>query len=99
MSALFPDPDQLCIVSTSAPLIHQVLRSSAEPGAVLAAPGFGFVPRRLMQASTHALVRAATHAVGRIKCPPKLRAAEQRWLLEGSLHFGFLEVGLVNDSV
>jgi hypothetical protein len=70
--AFFPDPDQLRVVSTSASLIHQVLRSSAEPRAVLATPGFSFIPRRLMQAPTHALVRAAADAIGRIKSPPKL---------------------------
>ena len=52
--ARLPHPRQLRVVAAAAPLVHWKLGARAQPRPVLVAPRQRLVPRRAVQAATHA---------------------------------------------
>ena len=76
MIARLPHPHPLLVVAAPAVTSDGDLGQRAQPSTVQPAPSLRLYPRGVVEATTHSAVRAATHAVRRVKLPAELDAAE-----------------------
>ena len=82
MLTFIPCPNIFRVVTTAAVLVDRQLDPRAQASAILPTARLGLLPCRLVHATANPRTRVATHAECRVECPPKLRAAECRRLLE-----------------